>query len=316
LGRWGEMSPSMLRRSVKLGTPPRSKRESLVLIAVPYLGAQAKAWLTKANINYVDLAGNIRIVGPGIYVEREGADRPERMTPDQRVNPFSRRASLVPRALLTQAEPKRVLALADRLGLAQGWVSLVVAEMERRAYVVRDREGVRLVNAAGLLRDWTNVYDWRRNVRASFLVPYDHHELEMRLPAVLSSETWALTLLSGADYTAPVVEQPLPQWHVYVEPGSEQSVRDRLESDLHAKLLLPAAADNANVHILTPYYGRAAFFGSEVSRGMRIVSPLQLYLDLIHYPARGREAADAILRLAVAPRAGLSPAEVRALVQL
>ena len=64
---------------------------------------------------------------------------------------------------------------------------------------------------------------------------------------------------------------------------------------------------------MTPYYGRAAFFGAESIRGMSVVSPLQLYLDLVHFPLRGPEAATAVLRTTLAPQLGLSAADVRSL---
>jgi hypothetical protein len=146
----------------------------------------------------------------------------------------------------------------------------------------------------------------------SYVVPYAYHELEMRLPAILPGESWALTLLSGADWIAPAVAHS--QMHVYAMPGRERAVRDRLEEDLHAKVLPSSAAGEATLHVLTPYYGEAAFFGARTIRGMRVVSPLQLYLDLVHFPVRGSEAAEAILRTALAPEAGLSAGEVASLV--
>jgi hypothetical protein len=184
---------------------------------------------------------------------------------------------------------------------------------------------VRLVNAAGLLRDWTNVYDWSRNTSiASFVVPYAYHTLETRLPAVLPSDDWALTLLSGADWVAPAVEHS--QVHVYARPGTEGAVRARLVQRLHAKVvralsapsssssMVPVEAGETMLHLLAPYYGEAAFVGVETIRGMRVVSPLQLYLDLARFPVRGPEAADAVLRTVLAPHAKLSASDVASLV--
>jgi hypothetical protein len=289
-----------------------ARGNAVPLVVAPYLGAQARAWLQDQGINHLDLAGNARVSAPGIYIEREKRQRPERLTPGQRVNPFSKRASLVARALFNAGGEQRITELAERTGLAQGWVSLVIASLDRAGYIAREAHGIRLTNAAGLLRDWTNVYDWRRNPVVSFIVPYEYHELEIRLPPVLSQRSWALTLLSGANWVAPAVAHG--QMHVYVMPGEERAVRDRLEGDLHAKAVSASSAGQATLHLLTPYYGRAAFFGAETIRGMHVVSPLQLYLDLVHFPVRGPEAADAILRTALAPQAGLAPADVASLL--
>jgi hypothetical protein len=46
---------------------------------------------------------------------------------------------------------------------------------------------------------------------------------------------------------------------------------------------------------------------------MSYVSDVQLFLDLIHYPVRGPEAADALLTKRLGPRLGLSAPQLRAL---
>jgi len=38
------------------------------------------------------------------------------------------------------------------------------------------------------------------------------------------------------------------------------------------------------------------FYGVQEIDGIRIVSDIQLYVDLFNYPARGREAADELFR--------------------
>ena len=42
-----------------------------------------------------------------------------------------------------------------------------------------------------------------------------------------------------------------------------------------------------------PYYRESAFYDRQMSKGgMKVVSDLQLYLDLYDYPVRGREQAE------------------------
>jgi hypothetical protein len=265
-------------------------------------------------MSYMDAAGSVRIVAPGVYVEREGTGaRPVALTPKQHVNPFSKRASLVARALVARPTVRGIRALAEETGLAPGWVSEVVGALSDAGYVARGPDGVRLANAAGLLRDWTNVYDWRRNRVLPFVVPFGYHELENRLPAVMASNfTWALTALSGADWIAPAVQHE--QLHVYVLPAEERAARQHLASQLHARPLPQSDRSEAALNLVIPYYGKSAFFGSEIIRGMSVVSPLQLYLDLVHFPLRGPEAAEAVLRTALGPQLGLTARAIRSLI--
>jgi hypothetical protein len=65
--------------------------------------------------------------------------------------------------------------------------------------------------------------------------------------------------------------------------------------------------------VVEPYYGDAAWYGAEHVDGMSYVSDVQLFLDLIHYPVRGPEAADALLTKRLGPRLGLSAPQLRAL---
>ena len=65
-------------------------------------------------------------------------------------------------------------------------------------------------------------------------------------------------------------------------------------------------SQGGNLHIQVPYYGKAAFYGCRRLDGVRLVSDVQLFLDLVHYPVRGAEAAEALLRKALGPQLGLS----------
>jgi hypothetical protein len=48
--------------------------------------------------------------------------------------------------------------------------------------------------------------------------------------------------------------------------------------------------------LIEPYYGPAARYGAVSIDSVWIVSDVQLFLDLVHYPVRGPEAASALLR--------------------
>jgi hypothetical protein len=48
--------------------------------------------------------------------------------------------------------------------------------------------------------------------------------------------------------------------------------------------------------LMRPWYARSAWEGMREVNGVPVVSDLQLVLDLWHYPVRGREQAEMLLR--------------------
>ena len=55
---------------------------------------------------------------------------------------------------------------------------------------------------------------------------------------------------------------------------------------------LKEADQGANLVLMRPYYKHSVFYDSQEVEGLRVVSDIQLYLDLYGYPVRGREQAE------------------------
>jgi hypothetical protein len=49
--------------------------------------------------------------------------------------------------------------------------------------------------------------------------------------------------------------------------------------------------------LLSPRYRHSAWYGERDVQGLKVVSDLQLVLDLWNYPVRGREQAEHVLRI-------------------
>jgi len=60
-------------------------------------------------------------------------------------------------------------------------------------------------------------------------------------------------------------------------------------------LRLQPVETGGNVSIVVPYDEGVFYSVNEVGK-LKIVSKVQLYVDLFNYPARGQEAAEAILK--------------------
>jgi len=74
-----------------------------------------------------------------------------------------------------------------------------------------------------------------------------------------------------------------------------------MPEDMVSMLNLKEVESGANVMLLGPY-DEGVFYGTQVVDDIRIVSPLQIYLDLKGYKGRGEEAAEVLLRDVIKPK--------------
>lgn len=98
---------------------------------------------------------------------------------------------------------------------------------------------------------------------------------------------YAFTGLAGALLVAPFVRPT--NVHIYVKTKEDaKKIADRLN-------LIPIEA-NGNVKFAIPK-SEGVFYGSREVEGTKVVSDIQLYVDLLNFPARGEEAATEIYKL-------------------
>ncbi len=62
--------------------------------------------------------------------------------------------------------------------------------------------------------------------------------------------------------------------------------------DLRQQLDLKELVSGGNINIIRPFYKNSAFYNLQTVKGYKVVSNLQLFLDLFHYKPRGREHAE------------------------
>lgn len=286
------------------------------LLVMPKIGSTIRNRLRDKRINHADLAGTLYLRLPGICVDvdggRDDVGEIEWRQMKRPINPFSKKASLVLRVMFESPNDRiRVTELATRTGLATGWASGVSDALVERGYATSTTEGVKLVDPVSALRDWSAAYSWKRNERRSFVVPFDYAELTSRLAASFQKHSieWALTLIGAAQRRIGYVRYE-GTTHVYARPGEVGRLSAAL-SELYAE---ESGGDGA-LSVLDPYYGNAAFFGAERVDGAMIVSDIQLFLDLAHFPVRGPEAAETLIRKRLAPQLGLSAVEIKDLVR-
>jgi hypothetical protein len=279
------------------------------ILAVPRLSKKERQALSAHGVNHMDLAGHVWIRAPGLLVQTEGGRPAPLHRQGKGRNPFSKKASLVSRVLLEHPSAHwRVRDLADEASLSVGYASEVLRSLVERGYAAETSDGYGLKDPAALLKEWAGAYRWEDNRIHSFVAPLGKAKLVTEGCRLLRKERveCLLTLLSAVDRLMGLVEHD--QVHVYVRELTRDAVI-AIRSGLHAE----SVQRGGNLHVLEPYYGDAAWYGAEQVDGMSYVSDVQLFLDLIHYPVRGPEAAHVLLKKRLGPRLGLSAPQLKTL---
>ena len=146
---------------------------------------------------------------------------------------------------------------------------------------------IRLEKPGPLLDLWAESYrlaQHRQHTFYSFV--QDPRELAIRLARHTKTHhiLCALTLHSGAALVAPFVRST--EVHAYVR-GDVDAIARALD--------LRPVDSGGNIHLLVPQED-GVFYRTRLIKQLPVVCNTQLYLDLLHFPARGQEQADALRR--------------------
>ncbi len=266
----------------------RKSETQLPLLISDYLSEPLQVFCREAGIAYLDLSGNAWIEHPGLAIHRSSQPpRFQTSRPDR--SPFADRASLVLRFLFAEGQAGGVRELARAVGMNPGYVSRIVRSAEELGYVriLRNRS-ILLVAPEEVIGDWVSRYHWKRNRISHFTLPERGGE-DTLIARLKESQNAALTMHAGANLIDNYVNYR--GWHIYCRTAHEQTA---LEKDLALTLVKSGAGD---VILMQPYYRETISYGLRFLNGIPVVSDLQLYLDLFHFPVRGRETAERILTM-------------------
>lgn len=284
---------------------------SVPIFVAPYISPDAAVILTRDGINYIDLAGNCRLVFDRVYIRRQ--DWPNKFAKRRDLRSlYSPKAERVLRILLLEPKrPRKVQALAKTAGVSLGQASNVKRLLEDREWVRRvtgdgagswdgsgdgagpgPGGGIMLAQPSKLLDEWARNYRFDRNTIRDFYSLDSPAQVESKLATACSAggADYALTGFSAAARMAPMVRYQ--RVTAYVTGNVD---------DVAARLGLKAVASGANVSLIEPYDG-GVLVGSREVDGIRIASPVQTYLDLLSFKGRGEEAAQAVLEQAIRPQ--------------
>ncbi|WP_434385207.1 hypothetical protein [Melittangium boletus] len=262
------------------GAQARFKHEFLPvvpIIAVPFMGEVGKQLCRSASVSWVDLAGNANLRGPGLHVRIEG--RPDRnRKPGRPANVFAPKSARVTRRLLL--DPTRTFRqreLAHETGLGEGFVSRIVRQLEADGFIRRSEGLIGVRNPGLLLEAWREAYAFSRHHIVRGHIP-------MRSPPSL--------LGSLREQSIPhAVTGPASAWQYAPFAGFRIITVYVQELPSLSALHFRPEERGANVWLIVPD-DPGVFDGAVDFEGIRCVSAVQTYLDLLAMPERSQEAAD------------------------
>ena len=256
------------------------------VIGATFLSDESKNICIKEGLGYLDLAGNCRFQFNGVYIQIEGRPNPYPATRPLK-SLFSPKSTRALRVLLQNPKKSwQVIELAREAKLSLGQTSNIKKRLLDFEWIEETEDARFQLRAPEvLLNNWSENYSYRKNKTLSFYALDNQQDFEKRLTDFLgqSDIRYAFALTSGATRVAPFLRSN--RIFAYIEKNIEDVARE---------LDLKTVSSGANVVFLEPY-DEGVFYGRQKINGEKVVSDIQLYLDLKSYKERGEEAADFIL---------------------
>ncbi|MFQ5484046.1 MAG: type IV toxin-antitoxin system AbiEi family antitoxin [Desulfobacterales bacterium] len=255
------------------------------VFVAPYISAKSADICSSEEVGYLDLAGNCRLCFDEIYIEQEGKSNVFTKKRDLR-SLYSPRAERILRVLLNNSKKVwKTQELAKEAQVSLGQVSNVKKLLFDREWIQIEKKGFLLSSPESLLKDWAENYSFEKNRITDYYSLKDVAEIETELASLCSRKglLYAFTCFSGAARLAPTVRYK--KIFSYIEETKE---------DVTWQLGLRKVSAGANLSLLSPY-DQGVFSGSYETHGVRIASPVQIYLDLSCFRGHGEEAAQALL---------------------
>lgn len=264
--------------------------DGVLLICAPYISPRVADLCREQNVSYLDGVGNCRIAAPGLFVHVSG--RPNRPVASKAVvDPFSRKSSRIVRTLLTNPDKGwQLQQLAEQADVSLGLASKVKKALLEEAYLEERDRLLYLRDTVKLLQDWAAHYHPKVKRLQLFAISRPS-ETEARLAdwCRVNKITCALTQLSAAWRYSPMVRYDKSVVYTDRKVASGANLKallgylDAREVDTGANCTLWITDDPA------------VFTDARDIDGVKVVSPLQLYLDLKVLAGRGEDAAHEIL---------------------
>ena len=255
------------------------------VVAVPYITEVTARVCRENGVGYVDLAGNCHLDFDRVYVDQRNYPNP---SPERRQarSLFSPKSSRIPRVLLVHPGREwQVQELASEASVSLGLASRIKERLLNLELAREDKRAIVLVRPRELLEEWAANYSYRKNMTHNYFSLRDPKQMERDLAAYCDEKriSYALTMFSGADLVAPFARYT--RGFAYVSKGIRE---------LGETLGMKEVTSGPTFTILEPY-DEGVFYASQDIDGLRVVSDVQLFLDLAGYKGRVEKSARFLL---------------------
>lgn len=258
--------------------------ESYGVFIAPYISPRAAKICLKEDVGYVDLSGNCRLTFDKVYIEKEG--NPNKFKEKRALQSlFSPKAERILRVLLCNPGKKwKIKVLANISGVSLGLASNVKRLLYDQELISGDRGGFKLEQPKLLLNKWVENYNYRKNEILEFYSLKNIATIEKELSEYSDKNSikYALTGFSGAARIAPSVRYKKAMFYA-------ADIPEKMIDDLSLKKV----ESGGNLLLFIPYDDGIFYLMNEYN-GIKVVSLVQLYLDLKGFRGRGEEAAEAL----------------------
>lgn len=212
-------------------------------------------------------------------------------------NIFSDKATIVIRAMLSQPDKKWVARdYKSEFGVGRARAAAVLSSLRKKGFIGGIRSG-RLAynvmqNSKTLLDEWLKFYSFEMNkIYLYYSSPQDVlPRLKKYFDANKNPYGYALTAHTGANFITNYVNTQTVYCYLKGDTFDDVSL------DLRQTLDLKELKKGGNFCLIKPYYKNGVFLDNQTIKGYNVVSNLQLYLDLYHFPQRGRDHAQYLLK--------------------
>ena len=183
----------------------------------------------------------------------------------------------------------KVRDFVKKCKISIGLASRTLSFLDKLGFAERVNQGrigyTRLIKKEELLELWIKNYDFSLNKVYSFYSPDKNilGKVRLFLREKGLDEFYALTLHTGANFiTSYMFTEDI---YLYLNHYNFSVII----SEMQDRILLKQLIRGGNVHFVYPYYRNSVFHNVRKIATYRVVSNLQLYLDLYDFAPRGRE---------------------------
>jgi hypothetical protein len=204
-------------------------------------------------------------------------------------NIFAPKSSRVLRVLLTNyGRDWDERQLAHEASVSNGLAHYACKNLIELGSAARNEQNrILLIDPLKLLRRWASYHQYDRVNKFLDYFTFEK-EVDQFVHKVVDLDLkYALSGLAAAWLVAPYV-RPVDV-HLYVQS-------ENIALEIAKRLEVNPIPRGGNVKFVLPY-DEGVFYGMREIRGAKVVSNVQLYVDLFNFPARGEEAASQLLEV-------------------